>query len=63
MIVMVGGKNYEIGGLLYGTRPVWELLKHDGKPMTREQFDKLADADKHALHEHAQQYIKNLQGG
>jgi hypothetical protein len=63
MIVTVGGKKYEIGGIAYGTAPAWKLIKQDGKPLTHELFDKLPDADKRALVEHVQQHINKLKGG
>jgi hypothetical protein len=63
MIVTVGGKEYEIAGVPYGTLPAWKLIKLDGKPMTKELFDTLPDADKRALFEHVQQHINSLKGG
>jgi hypothetical protein len=63
MIVTVGGKEYEIEGIAYGTVPAWKLIKRDGKPMTHELFDKLPDADKRALLEHVQQHINKLRDG
>ena len=59
MTVTVGGKQYVIEGIAFGTVPAWKLIKQDGKPMTHEQFDKLPDADKHALMEHVQRHIRN----
>jgi hypothetical protein len=63
MKVTVGGKEYEIGGIAYGTVPAWKLIKHGGNPMTKDQFEALADADKRALAAHVQQHINNLKGG
>lgn len=60
MMVTVGGKQYEIGGIAYGTVPAWKLIKQDGQPMTHELFNKLPDADKRALTAHVQQHIENL---
>jgi hypothetical protein len=57
-VVTVGGKQYEIDGILYGTMPSWRLVKHDGQPVTHQLFNNLPDADKLALHEHVQQYIR-----
>ena len=62
MIVTVGGKEYEIEGMVFGTLPAWKLIKQDGKPITHELFDKLPDADKRALMEHVQRHINSLQG-
>ena len=63
MRVIVGGREYEIDGLAYGTVPAWRLIKQNEQPMTHELFDKLPDADKRALIGHVQQYINNLKGG
>jgi hypothetical protein len=60
MIVNVGGNEYVIEGVAFGKVPAWKLIKHDGKPMTHELFDKLPDADKHALMEHVQRHINGL---
>ena len=38
MKVTVGGKDYDIEGIIWGTRPAWDLIKHEGKPMTRDEF-------------------------
>lgn len=62
MIVTVGGKQYEIEGILYGMRPAWELIKQDGKPMTGDRFNKLPETDKAELFEHVQEHLKKLQG-
>lgn len=62
MIVTVGGKKYEIGGIIYGTLPAWKLIKQDGNPMTGERFNKLPDADKRALVAHVQERIKKTPG-
>lgn len=63
MLVIVGGARYEIDGIVYGTVPVWRLIKQDGVPMTHETFDKLPDGDKQTLAAHVHQHIKQLQGG
>ena len=60
MIVTVDGKEYEIDGIAYGQLLPWRLIKHAGKPITQELFDKLPDADKRALFEHVQQYINKI---
>jgi len=57
-VVTVSGKQYEIDGIPYGTMPSWRLVKHDGQPITHELFNDLPDADKRALHERVQQYIR-----
>ena len=62
MMVTVGGKQYEIDGIAFGTVPVWKLIIQEGKPITHEQFNALPDADKHTLFDYVNQYIKNLQG-
>jgi hypothetical protein len=62
MIVTVGGNQYEIDGIPYGTVPTWKMIKQNGTPLTKEQFDNLPDSDKRSLHEHVQQHVKNLQG-
>lgn len=60
MIVTVGGKQFEISGIAYGTVPAWKLIKHDGKPLTAEQFNQLPEADKRSLVEYVQRHIKGL---
>jgi hypothetical protein len=60
MVVTIGGKQYVIEGVAYGRVAAWKLIKQDGKPMTLESFNKLPDADKHSLAQHAQQYINSL---
>lgn len=56
MIVNVGGKQYEIDGGQRATT-VWEMIKENGQPLTREMVAKLPDADKRALIEHAQRFL------
>jgi hypothetical protein len=63
MKVMVGGVEYEIGGIGFGTLPAWKFIKQEGKPMTHGSFDKLPDLDKRELFEHVQQHLNSLKGG
>jgi hypothetical protein len=60
MKVSVGGVEYEVGGVPFGTLPVWRLLKVGGASMTAPQFDNLSDEDKQALAGHVQAYVKAL---
>lgn len=62
MIVDVGGKQYEISGIAYGTVPAWKLIKIGGAPMTHQQFNNLSEAEKHALAAHVQAHLRGMQG-
>lgn len=58
MVVTVGGRQYEIAGLLLGGQvPAWMFIKQDGQPMTHKLFDALPDADKRTLAEYVQRRI------
>jgi hypothetical protein len=60
MVVNVGGKRYEIAGIMWGQLPAWRLVKLDGQPMTQSQFDGLPDQDKCVLARHVQRHIEGL---
>jgi len=60
MLVTVGGREYEIGGIPYGQLPVWKLIKQGGQPMTHQMFEQLPEADKRALFDYVQQHIASL---
>jgi hypothetical protein len=59
LFVTVGGKKYEIF-FAPGQRPVWELLKRDGKPMSQAMFDRLPEDDKQILARLVQAYLDSL---
>jgi hypothetical protein len=44
-VVVVGGRQYEINGIPFGTVPAWQLIKQGGQPMTSERFAGLPEAD------------------
>jgi hypothetical protein len=60
--ITVGGKDYVISGIPYGTLPVWQMLSRDGKKLTGEEFMALPDADKDQLMAAVQGYIDKLNG-
>ncbi len=58
--VTVGGQEYVISGIMFGTRPAWDLISRAGKPIGREAFLALPDVDKQELASHVQQYLDEL---
>ena len=62
MKVTVGGTEYEIEGILHGTRPAWHLIKIAGTPMTSAQFLALPTAEQQALVAHVQRHLEAMQG-
>jgi hypothetical protein len=59
-VVTVGGRQYEIDGIPFGTVPAWQLIKQSGQFMTSERFASLPEADQHELFAHVQQYVREL---
>lgn len=58
--VTVGGLDYVIRGIPFGTNPVWRLISKDGKELTGYEFMALSDADKEALAGAVEKYIGKL---
>lgn len=60
--ITVGGKDYLVGGIIFGGKTaIWLFIKHgNGTPMKADEFNKLPDADKLALSEAVQQNVHGM---
>lgn len=63
MNVNVGGREYQIDGIPFGSVPAWQMIKREGQPLTSEQWESLPTAEKDQLFAHVQAYINKLNGG